>query len=148
MFMLKECLNLLYLAIEEKERCIFTRSVPIRLLAFSAEKRDECSFRSSITLLIDQKGHCRGKAGGPTRLRPNIAPPSTFYFFVAYNTGDKRENKLSAAAAASPLYILHITTEGTMCLRWQVAIVHNVLMLTKCHFDPWRTASGAAGRTS
>lgn len=25
-----------------------------------------------------------------------------------------------------------------MCLRWQVAIVHNVLMLTKCHFDPWR----------
>lgn len=24
-----------------------------------------------------------------------------------------------------------------MCLRWQVAIVHNVLMLTKCQFDPW-----------
>lgn len=30
-----------------------------------------------------------------------------------------------------------------MCLRWQVAIVHNVLMLTKCHFDPW---CGRAGR--
>lgn len=25
-----------------------------------------------------------------------------------------------------------------MCLQWQVAIVHNVLMLTKCQFDPWR----------
>lgn len=24
-----------------------------------------------------------------------------------------------------------------MCLQWQVAIVHNVLMLTKCQFDPW-----------
>lgn len=24
-----------------------------------------------------------------------------------------------------------------MCLWWQVAIVHNVLMLTKCQFDPW-----------
>lgn len=24
-----------------------------------------------------------------------------------------------------------------MCLLWQVAIVHNVLMLTKCQFDPW-----------
>lgn len=41
------------------------------------------------------------------------------------------------AESSSSLYIPLSTTEGTMCLRWQVAIVHNVLMLTKCQFDPW-----------
>lgn len=80
-------------------------------------------------------------------LASKYSPARHFFFFFVNNTGDKRENKLSAAVAASPLYILHITTEGTMCLRWQVAIVHNVLMLTKCHFDPWRERSGRRAAT-
>lgn len=70
--------------------------------------------------------------------RPHISMQSYRPLFTgAHYRGDKRENKLSAGWVHHPLYILHITTEGTMCLRWQVAIVHNVLMLTKCQFDPW-----------
>ena len=60
------------------------------------------------------------------------------HFPQAHTTEEIRERiSCQRAEFASPLYILHITTEGTMCLRWQVAIVHNVLMLTKCQFDPW-----------
>lgn len=62
----------------------------------------------------------------------------TVHFLRARTTEEIRERiSCQQAGFTSPLYILHITTEGTMCLRWQVAIVHNVLMLTKCQFDPW-----------
>lgn len=62
----------------------------------------------------------------------------TVHFSQAH-TKEKIRERISCQRAefASPLYIPHITPEGTMCLRWQVAIVHNVLMLTKCQFDPW-----------
>lgn len=54
-----------------------------------------------------------------------------------HHGGDESENKLSAGWIHQVLLYSSHTTEGTMCLQWQVAIVHNVLMLTRCQFDPW-----------
>lgn len=86
------------------------------------------------------KGQDAGKVTQTYRMIPTFASQCspTVHFSQAPTTEEIRERiSCQQAGFASPLYIPHITPEGTMCLWWQVAIVHNVLMLTKCQFDPW-----------
>lgn len=93
-----------------------------------------------LKLGILDKGRDTGRVTHAYRMIHTLASlcSPTVHFSQAHTTEEIRERiSCQQAEFASPLYILHITTEGTMCLQWQVAIVHNVLMLTKCQFDPW-----------
>ncbi len=107
------------------------------LLKDSTSKTD---LSSSWNIWILGKGQDIGKVIHAYRMihTPASQRSPTVHFSQARTTEEIRERiSCQRAEFASPLYILHITTEGTMCLQWQVAIVHNVLMLTKCQFDPW-----------
>lgn len=93
---------------------------------------------SSLNML--GKGQDTGKVTETYRMIHTLASQcSPTVHFLETHTTEKIRERISCQQAefAKPLYIPHITPEGTMCLRWQVAIVHNVLMLTKCQFDPW-----------
>lgn len=93
---------------------------------------------SSLNML--GKGQDTGKVTQTYRMIRTLASQCspTVHFSEAHTTEKIRERiSCQQAEFAKPLYIPHITPEGTMCLWWQVAIVHNVLMLTKCQFDPW-----------
>lgn len=107
------------------------------LLKGSTSKTD---LSSSWSIWILGKGQDTGKVTHADRMIHTLASQCSpaVHFSQARTTEEIRERiSCQRAEFTSPLYILHITTEGTMCLQWQVAIVHNVLMLTKCQFDPW-----------
>lgn len=104
----------------------------------TAQKKNDLS--SSWNIWILGKGQDTGKVTHAYRMIHILASQCSpaVHFSQAHTTEEIRERiSCQQAESAGPLYILHITTEGTMCLQWQVAIVHNVLMLTKCQFDPW-----------
>lgn len=95
---------------------------------------------SSWNIRILGKGQDTGEAAQAWRMIRTLTSRCgpTVHFLQAHTAEEIRERiSCQWAEFTSPLDILHITTEGTMCLQWQVAIVHNVLMLTKCQFDPW-----------
>lgn len=114
------------------------RIYPGFLFCVNSSSETKLSFGWNIWIL--GKGQDKGKVTWAHRMIHTLTPHcSPKVHFLQVHTTEEIKERISCHRAefTSPLYILHITTEGTMCLQWQVAIVHNVLMLTKCQFDPW-----------
>lgn len=122
-------------SLREQTICLIVLILVLVFDQFSTNKP-----HSSWNIWIVGKGRDTGEATQAWRMIHTLTSRCSpiVHFLQAHTTEEIRERiSCQWAEFTSPLDILHTTTEGTMCLQWQVAIVHNVLMLTKCQFDPW-----------